>query len=196
MDFEILGCVVVIQRKVVVQQNGFTMSYRFKNRLKGYNKKSHRFRLKCVPSIWIIDIDFEWPSRMGIRFVPWSLEFTRNSQAFVVHWAFEASWVKALGHVVTRCCYKWDPLEFARNSLQFFTDQSNSSALHAAEADHGMVSQWTEVLKTRRIPCTSWGFRVRLITMRIFGYSQIWWVDHELGVCQIFVTKPRLYLMY
>jgi len=32
--------------------------------------------------------------------------------------------------------------EFARNSLQFFTDdQSNSSALHAAEADHGMVSQ-------------------------------------------------------
>ena len=129
MDFEILGCVVVIQRKVVVQQNGFTMSYRFKNRLKGYNKKSHRFRLKCVPSIWIIDIDFEWPSRMGIRFVPWSLEFTRNSQAFVVHWSFEASWVKALGHVVTRCCYKWDPLSLPGTRYSFSL-MTRATAVH------------------------------------------------------------------
>jgi hypothetical protein len=92
MDFEILGCVVVIQRKVVVQQNGFTMSYRFKNRLKGYNKKSHRFRLKCVPSIWIIDIDFEWPSRMGIRFVPWSLELATRKPSWFTEPSRRAEW--------------------------------------------------------------------------------------------------------
>ena len=128
MDFEILGCVVVIQRKVVVQQNGFTMSYRFKKPPQRLQQKIPQIQTKMCPQYLNHWHRFRVAQSHGDSVCPME-PGTRNSQAFVVHWAFEASWVKALGHVVTRCCYKWDPLSLPGTRYNFSL-MTRATAVH------------------------------------------------------------------